>query len=159
MSSYKNIYSEKIYDYVHERLINDGRKASDSTVKTAISDMFYLERRRGDKDFLEWFKSEQTLKDGKRAIEELLIKANRQSSNFDHDLKWYCRLLDYFYDYYKNNGEYVHNDTSEKKYDKKVVRKSSKTFKALVCEKCAGGLEKDGEYWVCKNCGTRYIYD
>ena len=100
-NSYKNQYSEELFPYVKKRLLQDGRKASDSTVKTAISDMFYLERQRKDKDFLSWFQSDVTIQEAKAEIKELLIQADRKSSNFDYDLQWYCRMLDYFYDFMK----------------------------------------------------------
>ena len=153
-NSYKNKFHDNLYPYVKNRLLDDGRKASDSTVNTAISDMFYLERKRGDTDFLDWFKDEEKLKEAKEAIKDLLIKANRQSSNFEYDLKWYCRLLDYFYDYYINNGKALHNAPKNEN-----MFKSKKSFTALICERCGGALDKTGEYWTCKNCGTNYIRD
>ena len=94
--TYKNKYSKELYPYVKMRLLQDGRKASDSTVQTAISDLFYLESQRKDKDFLEWFKNKDTLTEAKEEIRRLLLKAERKNSNFDYDLKWYRMLLDYF---------------------------------------------------------------
>ena len=101
INSYKNEYSKALFPYVKERLLQDGRKASDSTVKTAISDMFYLERQRKDKDFLGWFQNDATMQEAKLAIKDILIQADRKHSNFAYDLKWYSRMLDYFYDFYK----------------------------------------------------------
>ena len=103
--SYKNMYSEELFPYVKKRLLQDGRKASDSTVKTAISDMFYLERQRKDKDFLSWFQSDASILEAKEEIKELLIRADRKSSNFDYDLKWYSRMLDYFNDFLKERSK------------------------------------------------------
>ena len=109
-NTYKNLYYDVLFPYVRERLLQDGRKASDSTVNTAISDMFYLERQRKDRDFLSWFETDQTLTEAKNAIKELLIKADRKNSNFDYDLKWYCRMLDYFWDYIHGENRICYNN-------------------------------------------------
>ena len=103
-NKYKNKYSDKLFPYVKERLIKDGRKASDSTVKTAISDMFYLERQMKEVDFLFWFSSLENLSSAKEEIIKLLKKADRKNSSLNYDIQWYSRLLDYFYDYYNNNA-------------------------------------------------------
>ena len=120
-NTYKNAYYDKLFPYVRERLLQDGRKASDSTVKTAISDMFYLERQRKDRDFLSWFESYQALTEAKKAVAELLVKANRKSSDIEYDLRWYCRLLEYFYEFLQNEKRSIIAEDSGENKNKRLI--------------------------------------
>ena len=143
--SYKTKYQEDLFPYVKERLLKDGRKASDSTVNTAISDMFYLERQRKDRDFLTWFETDQTLTEAKDAIKDLLIKADRKNSNFDYDLKWYCRMLDYFWDFLHGIDGDLEKKIEESPYKLVEVLDKEKGVK-LLQEKSTGQLVVRKEY-------------
>ncbi|WP_026507236.1 serine/threonine protein kinase [Butyrivibrio sp. MC2013] len=111
-ASRKESYQQKYWDeylmHVKQCLRRDGYSDSDSSAETAARDTFYLERK-DPSDFLSWFVSPDTLESAKRRIEELLISANRRSSNLKLDIKYYSRDLEYFYEFINGTSDGSHS--------------------------------------------------
>ncbi len=148
-SSYKEKYYEDYYDFVKNALYNDGYSSSDGSVKTAVSDTFYLERQIKSVDFLTWFENDDSFERAKQEIVDLLVKANRKSSNLDLDIKYYTRDLEYFRRFLYERGYIQFEDSQyiyiraidkekkvdlvkEKASDRELVRKRYKTFNENV---------------------------
>ncbi len=147
--SYKEKYYDEYYEFVKDCLSADGYSSSDGSVRTAVSDTFYLERQIRNVDFLSWFKNAESFEKAKQEIINLLTAARRKSSNLDLDIKYYTRDISYFKRFLIEKG-YVNFEDSryvfiatmdaekridlvqEKNFGRYLVRKRYKTFNESV---------------------------
>lgn len=110
MTMYNNAIREKYrndyHDYLSERLAKEhlalgNDVLSESTIKTYITDTFFLEKNT-DIDFMHWYTSPKTLESSKDSLKKLLCKRKGNSTpkklandinNYYTDMCWFRDFL------------------------------------------------------------------
>ncbi len=112
--TYQEEYKDALLPYIKERRLSEGKKVGKSTIETDWRDMFYLERNVENTDFLSWFESKEKLSEAKEKVKDLIYNSSAKKVKPDDRIPSYCRLLDYFYDFYNNiEDSYLEIDLSK----------------------------------------------
>lgn len=82
---YRNMYKDAFTDYLVKRLGDERKKEgegpySDSTIKTIVSDAFFLEKN-CTTDFMYWFRNKDTMDEALKQLNEILRARGREEDN------------------------------------------------------------------------------
>ncbi len=140
-SYYRTVFLDEYKSFLKKTLPKEGYSASESNIKTILSDTFYLDNNYPYKDFLLWFKDEESLNEAKETLCELINNAGRKKSSVSGDIKAYSRDLDYFYKFY--NSFQSNSSELEHRKDEKNINSLNPRIGATFQKQVALWFEKE----------------